>query len=63
MSIRAKIRPLHAKLPRTAAIEMKLLRFFHRRVNKVITAADPSGSSKTNHESELLVVNLKISNS
>jgi hypothetical protein len=36
---------LQAKLPRTAATEINALKFFQRRVNNVITAAEPSGSS------------------
>src|SRR6266404_7249995 len=60
MSVRAKTKQLHTKLPTTAPTEMKALTSFHRRVNKVITAADASGISKTIHGSKLLVVNLKI---
>src|ERR1700693_1970590 len=56
MSTRTKIAQLQRKLPRTAAIEMALLIFFQRRVNKVMTAAEPSGRSKTNHGSNVLVV-------
>src|SRR5205814_10445996 len=60
MSIRTKMKQLHTKLPRTAATEIKLLTFFQRRENKVMTAAEPSGISKTNHGSRLFVVNFKI---
>src|SRR5438270_10137551 len=60
MSMRTKMKQLQTKLPRTAAIEMKPLTFFQRRVNKVMTAAEASGSSKTNHGKKLLVVNFKI---
>src|SRR5437763_10259911 len=56
MSTLTKIAQLQAKLPRTAAIEMALLIFFQRRVNKVMTPAEPSGRSKANHGSKLLVV-------
>src|SRR6202045_3265872 len=56
MSAWTKIAQPQAKLPRTAATEMALLTFFHRRVNKVMTAAEPSGRSNTNHGSKLLVV-------
>src|SRR6266403_5640152 len=59
MSVCAKTKQLHTKLPRTAATEMKALKFFQWRVNNVITAAEPSGSSKTVQGSKLLVVNLK----
>jgi hypothetical protein len=52
------MRQLQTKLPRTAAIEMKLLKPFHRRVNKVIAAAEINGSSKTAQGSELLTVKL-----
>ena len=61
ISVLAKIVQLHAKLPRTAAIERKLLRFRQRRVKSVITAAEPNGRSKTIHGRKLLVVNFKIS--
>src|SRR4051812_24929052 len=54
-----KIAQLQAKLPRTAAIEMAPLIFFQRRVNKVMTAAEPSGRSKANHGSQVLVVKFK----
>src|SRR5207302_9519966 len=60
MSMRTKMQQLQAKLPRTAATEMKPLRPFHRRVNKVMKAAEPSGRSKANHGGKLLVVNFKI---
>jgi hypothetical protein len=56
MSALTKIAQLQAKLPTAAAIEMALLIFFQRRVNKVIRAAEPSGRSKANHGSKLLVV-------
>src|SRR5713101_3398126 len=55
-SILPKIAQLHAKLPRTAATDIRALIFFQRRVNKVMTPAEPSGRSKTNHGSKLLVV-------
>src|SRR5438105_15664183 len=60
MSMRTKMKQLQKKLPRTAAIEIKPLMFFQRRVNKVMTAAEASGSSKTNHGRKLFVVNFKI---
>ena len=60
-SILPKIEQLHAKLPRTAATEIRALIFFQRRVNKVMTPAEPSGRSKTNHGSKLLVVKVKVS--
>src|SRR5438128_810852 len=60
MSVLTKIAQLQRRLPRTAATEMKLLTVFHRRVNKVMTPAEASGRSKTNHGSELLVVKVKI---
>src|SRR5205823_13188441 len=56
MSTLTKIAQLQAKLPSTAATEMALLIFFQRRVNKVMTAADPSGRSKASHGSHVLVV-------
>ena len=62
MSAFPKIKQLHTKLPRTAATEMKLLMSFQRRVNKVMTPAEVSGGSKTNHGSKLLVVKVKILN-
>ena len=42
-----KIKQLQTKLPRTAAIEKKLLSDFDRRANKVIAAALTSGENKT----------------
>src|SRR5712664_2531055 len=56
MSAFPKIRQLQTKLPTTAATEMKPLMSFQRRVNNVITPAEVSGRSKTNHGSKLLVV-------
>ena len=56
MSTLPKIAQLQTKLPRTAATEIALLMCFQRRVNKVMTPADPSGRSKANHGSKLLVV-------
>src|ERR1700737_618192 len=56
MSTLTKIAQLQTKLPRTAAIEMALLISFQRRVNKVMTAAEPSGRSKAGQGSKLLVV-------
>src|ERR1700730_11173783 len=56
MSTLMKIAQLQAKLPRTAAIEMALLIFFQRRVNKAMTPAETSGRSNANHGSKLLVV-------
>src|SRR5260370_10171221 len=56
MSTLTKIAQLQTKLPRTAAIEMALLTFFQRRVNKAMTAAETSGRSNANHGSKLLVV-------
>src|SRR5215475_7180907 len=50
---------LQMKLPTTAVTEINALRFFQRRVNSVITAAEPSGSSKIIHGIRLLVVNFK----
>ena len=60
MSVLTKIAQLQAKLPRTDATEMKLLRFCHRREKSMITAAEANGSNKTSHGSELLVVNIRI---
>ncbi len=62
MSAFPKIKQLHAKLPRTAATEIRALVFFQRRVNKVITPAEVSGRSKTNHGSKLLAVKVKTLN-
>src|SRR6266702_4922915 len=59
-SILPKIEQLHRKLPRTAATDIKPLMFCQRRVNKVMTPAEVSGRSKTNHGSKLLVVKVKI---
>jgi hypothetical protein len=42
----AKIKQLHVKLASTAAIEIALLNVFHRRVNRVMTAALSSGTSR-----------------
>src|SRR5437868_9299857 len=56
MSTLTKIAQLQTKLPRTAATEMALLISFQRRVNKVMTPAEPSGRSKANQGSKLLVV-------
>src|SRR6266849_4285682 len=56
MSSLTKIAQLQKKLPRTAATEMRLLTFFQRRVNKVMTAAELSGRPKTNQGSKVLVV-------
>ncbi len=56
MSTLPKIAQLQTKLPRTAATEIALLIFFQRRVKKVMTPAEPSGRSKANHGSKLLVV-------
>jgi hypothetical protein len=39
-----KMRQLQTKLARTAAMEMKLLRGFDLRVNKVMAPAEPSGA-------------------
>ena len=61
MSILVKTPQLQMKLPSTAAIEIPALRFLKRRVKSVMTAAEINGRSKTNHGSELFVVNLKIS--
>src|SRR5260370_779381 len=55
MSGLTKTAQLKKKLPRTAATEMKLLTFFQRQVKKVMTAAEASGSSKTNQGSRVLV--------
>ena len=60
ISVLTKIAQLQRKLPRTAATEIKLLTIFQRRVNKVMTPAEASGRSITNHGSELLVVKVKI---
>jgi hypothetical protein len=46
---RRKIKQLQAKLPRTAAIETKLLSGFERRMNRVIAIAETSGRSKAYH--------------
>src|SRR5882672_4704311 len=62
MSTLTKIAQLQAKLPRTAATEMVPLILFQRRVNKVMAAAEPSGRSKANHGSHVLVVKFKIVN-
>ena len=56
MSGVTKIAQLQTKLPRTAAIEIRLLIVFQRRVNKVMTDAEISGMSRTAHGSGLLVV-------
>lgn len=61
MSVLEKIAQLQMKLPKTAAIEMRLLTVFQRRVNSVITAAEPKGKSKTNQGSNVLAVNIRIS--
>lgn len=61
MSILVKTPQLQMKLPSTAATEIPALRFFDRRVNSVIADAEINGRSRTNHGSELFVVNLKIS--
>ena len=45
----AKIRQLQVKLTRTAAIEIELLKVFHRSVNSVIRAALTSGASRMIH--------------
>ena len=45
----AKIKQLQIKLTSTAAIEIELLKVFHRRVNSVITAALISGASRMIH--------------
>ena len=55
-----KIKQLQMKLARTAAIEMKLLSDFARRVNSVIAPAEIRGSINAYHGSTLLVVKLKI---
>src|SRR2546423_8454315 len=60
MSALTKIAQLQKKLPKTAPIEMRLLTVFQRRVNKVITAAEPNGKSKMNQGSRVLLVNIKI---
>src|SRR5215471_16675435 len=59
MSVRMNTKQLQMKLPITAVTEINALRFFQRRVNSVITAAEPSGSSKIIHGIRLLVVNFK----
>jgi hypothetical protein len=46
---RANIQQLQTKLTSTAAIEIELLRVFHRRVNSVITAALTSGARRISH--------------
>jgi hypothetical protein len=56
MSTLPKIAQLQTKLPRTAATEIALLIFLQRRVNKVMTPAEPSGRSSASHGSKLLVV-------
>src|ERR1700730_17356449 len=60
MSILLKIAQLQRNLPTTAAIEIPLLMFFQRRVNRVMITADANGSSKMNHGSNVLVVKVKI---
>ena len=62
ISFLPKITQLNVKLPRTAATEIRALMFCRRRVNKVITPAEVSGRSKTNHGSKLLVVKVKTLN-
>ena len=61
MSSFPKIKQLHPKLPRTAAIEMKLLSFFDRRANKVIVPAAINGRSKAHQGTGVLIVKFKIS--
>ena len=51
----AKIRQLQTKLIRTVATEIKLLKVFDRRVNKVIAIAEPSGRSNAYHGSMLFM--------
>src|SRR4030095_3880160 len=46
---RAKTKQLQRKLTSTAAIEIELLRLFHRRVNSVIRPALTSGVSRMSH--------------
>src|SRR6266404_761897 len=46
---RAKIKQLHVKLTRTAAIEIELLNNFHRSVKSVIAVALTSGASRMTH--------------
>src|SRR5438034_9954053 len=50
-----KIKQLQTKLPSTAAIETKLLRALNRSVNKVMAAAETSGSSNAYHRSMLFM--------
>jgi hypothetical protein len=50
-----KIKQLQAKLPSTAATEIKLLNALDRRVNKVIAVAETNGRSKMYHGSGLLM--------
>jgi hypothetical protein len=57
-----KIRQAQTKLPKTAPIEMKLLSFFDRRVNNVITPAAIKGRSNAHHGSGVLIVKFKTSN-
>src|SRR5260370_32119842 len=56
MSTLPKIAQLQTKLPITAATEIALLIFFQRRVNKLMTPAEPSGRSNANHGSKLVMV-------
>jgi len=62
MFVWRKIKQAQTKLPRTAAIEMKLLSFFDRRANKVIVPAAINGRSNAHHGTGVLIVKFKISN-
>ena len=55
-----KIKQLHAKLTSTAAIEIKLLTAFHRRVNSVITTALTNGASRIVHGKNEFIGSLKF---
>jgi hypothetical protein len=61
MFVWRKIKQAQTKLPRTAAIEMKLLSFFDRRANKVIVPAAINGRSKAHQGTGVLIVKFKIS--
>ena len=50
------IKQAQTKLPKTAAIEMKLLSFFDRRANNVIAPAAINGRSKAHHGTGVLIV-------
>jgi hypothetical protein len=55
-----KIKQLHAKLPSTAAIEIKLLTAFQRSANSVIKTALISGASRIVHGKNEFIGSLKF---